>query len=169
MYWQHISKKNSFVDFNTIIGCPFVPSVSIIAPAFNESKTIVENTRALLSLFYSEYEVIVVNDGSSDDSLEKMIQEYNLEKVDYFLDYRIPTQEVRGIYKSTNKSFDRLVLIDKYNGGKADSLNAGINLSKYKLFVSIDVDSIIESDALLKLVKPFLESSDENHVLQLEE
>lgn len=154
-------RKNSFVDYTSIIGCPFVPSVSIIAPAFNESKTVVENTRALLSLFYSEYEVIVINDGSSDDSLEKMIEAYDLQKVDYFLDYRIPTQEVRGIYKSTNKSFDKLILVDKYNGGKADSLNAGINISKFDLFVSIDVDSIIESDALLKLVKPFLESSED--------
>lgn len=154
-------RSNSFVDYNLIIGCPFIPSVSIIAPAYNESKTIVESARALLSLFYSEFEVIVVNDGSTDDSLERMIEEYDLEKVDYFINVRIPTQDIRGVYKSVNKSFDRLIVIDKFNGGKADALNAGINLSQYKLFVSMDVDSIIESDALLKLVKPFLEGTDE--------
>jgi len=154
-------RANSFVDYNKIIGCPFVPSVSILAPAYNESKTVVESARALLSLFYGEFEVIIINDGSTDDSLEKMIKVYDLEKVDYFINYIIPTQEIRGVYKSLNKSFDRLIVIDKYNGGKADSLNAGINLSKYELFVSMDVDSIIESDALLKLVKPFLEASED--------
>jgi cellulose synthase/poly-beta-1,6-N-acetylglucosamine synthase-like glycosyltransferase len=153
-------RRNSFVDYNAILSCPFAPSISIIAPAYNEGKTIIENIRALLSLYYSDFEVIVVNDGSKDDTLEKVIKEYELELVKYYFEYKIPTQDVRGIYKSRNKSFSRLVVIDKNNGGKADSLNAGINLARGKLFVAIDVDSIIESDALLKMVKPFLEEKE---------
>jgi len=154
-------RRNSFVDYNSILSCPFIPSISIIAPAFNESKTVVENARALMSLYYPDFEVIIVNDGSKDDTLAKLIDEYELELADVFFEYRIPTQDIRGIYKSRIKSFSKLLVIDKANGGKADSLNAGINLAQGELFIAIDVDSIIESDALLKMVKPFLEETDE--------
>lgn len=153
-------RKNSYVDYNSIILAPLTPSVSVIAPAFNESKTIVENIRALLSLYYNNFEVIIVNDGSRDDSLEKVIEAYDLEKVNYFFDYRIPCQRIRGVYKSRNRSFNNLTVIDKINGGKADALNAGINVSRNQLICSIDVDSIMEPDALLKMVKPFLEETD---------
>lgn len=154
-------RRNSFVDYNSILSCPFVPSITILAPAYNEGKTIVENVRALLSLYYPDFEVIVINDGSKDDTLSKLIAEYDLELSAHFFEYVIPTQDVRGIYKSRIKSFSKLLVIDKSNGGKADSLNAGINLASGELFVAIDVDSIIESDALLKMVKPFMESTDE--------
>lgn len=159
-YLRDYLRRTSFVDYNAILSSPFAPSISIIAPAYNEGKTIIENVRALMSLYYSDFEVIVVNDGSKDDTLQKLIREYDLELVNYFFSYKIPTQDVRGIYKSRNRSFSRLIVVDKNNGGKADSLNAGINISKSKLFIAIDVDSIIESDALLKMVKPFLEEKD---------
>jgi hypothetical protein len=152
-------RKNSYIDYNSISLSPLAPSVSIIAPAYNESKTIVENIRALLSLYYNNFDVIVVNDGSKDDTLKKIKLAYDLEKVDYAFDYRIPCERIRGVYKSKNRSFSRLMVIDKRNGGKADSLNAGINVSHKKLVVSIDADSIMEPDALLKLVKPFLEET----------
>ncbi len=153
-------RKNSYVDYNSIILAPLTPSISVIAPAFNESYTIVENVRTLLSLYYNNFEVIVINDGSTDDSLEKTIEAYDLEKVNYFFDYRIPCQRIRGVYKSKNRSFHNLTVIDKVNGGKADALNAGINVSHNQLICSIDVDSIMEPDALLKMVKPFLEETD---------
>ena len=92
----------------------------------------------------------MVNDGSSDDSLEKMIETYELEKVNYYFDYRLPCKRIRGVYKSQNRSFKKLTVIDKVNGGKADSLNAGLNVSKNDLVVSIDADSIMEPDALLE-------------------
>lgn len=154
-------RKNSFVDYNSILSCPFLPKISIMAPAHNEGKTIVENVRALLSLYYPDYEVIVINDGSDDDTLQKLVDEYELELSDHFFEYQIPTQDIRGIYKSRIRSFSKLIVIDKMNGGKADSLNAAINLSASELFVAIDVDSIIESDAMLKMVKPFLEQTEE--------
>ncbi|MGF1584746.1 MAG: glycosyltransferase [Bacteroidales bacterium] len=153
-------RKNSYVDYNSIILAPQTPSISIVAPAFNESKTIVENVRALLSLYYNNFEVIVVNDGSNDDSLEKVVKAYDLVKVNYFFDYRIPCNRIRSVYKSQNRSFHNLTIIDKVNGGKADALNAGINVSRNQLICSIDVDSIMEPDALLKLVKPFLEETE---------
>lgn len=153
-------KSNSFVDYNLLLSSPMAPGISIIAPAYNESKTIVDNINALLSLHYGIFEVIVVNDGSKDDSLEKVIKEYELEKVDFAVNYRLKTKEIRAIYKSTNKAYRFLTVIDKENGGKADSLNTGLNISQYDYFVAIDVDSVIEPDALLKMIKPFLESTD---------
>jgi cellulose synthase/poly-beta-1,6-N-acetylglucosamine synthase-like glycosyltransferase len=102
----------------------------------------------------------VVNDGSKDNTLQKMMDAYDLEKVNYFFDYRIPCERIRGVYKSKNRSFKRLTVIDKVNGGKSDALNAGINISKNELICCIDVDSIMEPDALLKMVKPFMEETD---------
>ena len=153
-------RKNSYVDYNSIVSSPLAPTLSVIAPAFNESRTIIDNIRTLLSLYYNNYEVIVVNDGSEDDSLEKIISTYELEKVNYYFDYRLPCKRIRGVYKSQNRSFKKLTVIDKMNGGKADSLNAGLNVSKNDLVVSIDADSIMEPDALLKLVKPFMEGKE---------
>ena len=153
-------RKNSYVDYNSIVSSPLAPTLTVIAPAFNESRTIIDNIRTLLSLYYNNYEVIVVNDGSSDDSMDKMIEIYELEKVNYYFDYRLPCKRIRGVYKSQNRSFKKLTVIDKVNGGKADSLNAGLNVSKNDLVVSIDADSIMEPDALLKMVKPFTEAKE---------
>ncbi len=153
-------RKNSYVDYNTIVSSPLAPTISVIAPAFNEARTIEDNIRTLLSLYYNNFEVVVVNDGSSDNSMELMIETYDLEKVNYFFDYRLPCERIRGVYKSRNRSFKKLTVIDKVNGGKADSLNAGLNVCKNDLVVSIDADSIMEPDALLKMVKPFMEAKE---------
>jgi len=153
--------KNSFTDYRVLASSIHAPSVSILAPAYNEGMTIVENIRSLLSIYYVNLEVIVINDGSKDDCLQKMIQAYDLEKIDYFVDYKIQTKEVRGVYKSRNPIYHKLLVVDKVNGGKADALNVGINISSNKYLVCIDVDCILEQDALLKMVKPFLEQTDE--------
>ena len=153
-------RKNSYVNYNSLVLSPLSPEVSIIAPAFNESKTIIDNVRTLLSLYYNNFEVILVNDGSTDNTLEKIKEEYELTKVNYYFDYHLPCERIRGVYKSKNPSFKSLTVIDKKNGGKADSLNAGINVCQSSLFISIDADSIIETDSILKLVKPFLEEKD---------
>jgi poly-beta-1,6-N-acetyl-D-glucosamine synthase len=153
-------KKNSFVNYNTMVLSPLTPQVSIVAPAYNEGKTIIDNIRTLLSLYYNHFEVIIVNDGSTDDSLAKVIEAYKLVRVNYYFDYVMPCERIRGVYRSENPSFSRLTVIDKVNGGKSDSLNAGINVSRSKLVVAIDTDSILESDSLLKMVKPFLEEKE---------
>jgi hypothetical protein len=153
-------RKNSYVNYNSLVLSPLSPKISIIAPAFNESKTIIDNVRTLLSLYYNNFEVILINDGSTDNTFEKITEHYELTKVNYYFDYRLPCEKIRGVYKSTNPSYNRLTVIDKKNGGKADSLNAGINICQSVLFISIDADSIIETDSILKLVKPFLEEKD---------
>jgi len=153
-------RKTGFVDYNVILSSPLAPSVSIIAPAYNESKSIIDNIRALIALHYNHFEVIIVNDGSQDDTLEKMIKVYDLEKVEYAFKPVLVTQKIRGIYRSVNHSFGNLTVIDKENGGKADALNAGLNIARNDFYVGIDVDSVIDPDALLKLVKPIMESGD---------
>ncbi|WP_418262717.1 glycosyltransferase [Flavobacterium faecale] len=88
-------KKNSFVNYNKILSSSISPSISIIAPAYNETLNIVENVRSLLSTHYVNYDVIIVNDGSKDDSLEKLIKAYDLVKVDYLINQQIPTKPLR--------------------------------------------------------------------------
>ena len=153
-------RKNSYINYNFLVLSPLSPKISIIAPAFNESKTIIDNVRTLLSLYYNNFEVIIVNDGSTDDTFAKIKEAYELVKVNYYFDYRIPCERIRGVYKSKNPSFNRLTVIDKNNGGKADSLNAGVNICRSPLFVAIDADSIIEADSILKLIKSFLEEKE---------
>lgn len=153
--------KNSFADYRILAVSPEAPSMSIIAPAYNEAATVVENARSLLSIHYNNLEVIIVNDGSKDDSLQKLIDNFDLKKIDFFYNEQISTKQVRGIYKSTNQVYRKLVVVDKQNGGKADALNVGINISSNDYIVCIDVDCILEQDALLKLAKPFLETTKE--------
>ena len=132
------------------------PPISVLVPAYNEALTIEATVDSLLQLNYAEFEVIVVNDGSKDTTLQVLRERFAL--VPYPEAYRvqIPTQEVLGIYRSTRHP--RLRVIDKRNGGKADSLNAGINLSRYPLFCGVDADSVLQRDSLQKVVKPFLRS-----------
>jgi len=153
-------KKNSFVNYKDIISSSISPSISIIAPAYNETLNIVENVRSLLSLHYASYDVIIVNDGSKDDSLEKLIKAYDLVKIEYTINNQIPTKPLReGVFKSTNPAFDKLIVVDKENGGKADALNTGLNISTNKYVACIDVDCLLVEDSLQKMIKPFLESN----------
>lgn len=153
-------KQNTFTDYSIIASNPNAPTFSIIAPAYNEGKTIVENVRSLLSLYYNRLEIIIVNDGSKDDSMRRLITEYQLEKVSFYVQGNIKTQEILGIYKSENPAFRKLIVVDKKNGGKADALNVGVNVSSGDYLVCIDVDCILEQDSILKLAKPFLEQTD---------
>lgn len=151
--------KNSFTDYRVLASSNEAPSMSVLAPAYNEASTIIENVRSLLSLHYHNLEVIIINDGSKDDSLQKLIGAYDLYKVDFFVNEQIKTKPVRAVYKSHNPVYRKLIVVDKVNGGKADALNVGINVAKNDYYVCIDVDCVLEQDAILKLAKPFLETS----------
>ena len=150
---------NSIADWKALAASEHLPGMSILAPAYNESANIIENVRSMLSVTYNKLEVIIINDGSKDDSLEKLIGEYDLFKTDIYINEQIRTKRVRGVYKSKNPIYDRLIVVDKENGGKADSLNVGVNLAKHGYVVSLDVDCVLEQDALLKMIKPFLEET----------
>lgn len=157
-------KENTFTDYSIIAANPNAPVFSVIAPAYNEGMTIVENVRSLLSLYYHNLEIIIVNDGSKDDSIQKLIEAYELESVAYFIQGKIETNVVRGVYKSKNPAFKKLIVVDKENGGKADALNVGVNISSGEYLVCIDVDCILEQDSILKLAKPMLEQTDKKFI-----
>lgn len=152
-------RRNSFADFRMLAASDQLPGISIIAPAYNEAANIIENVRSMLSIHYNTLELIIVNDGSKDDSLKKLIAAYDLYKTDMYVNEQIATKPIKGIYKSRNPVYHKLVIIDKVNGGKADALNVGVNVSKYGYIVCVDVDCVLEQDALLKMIKPFLEET----------
>lgn len=150
--------KNTNVDYRHILSSPLSPTISLIAPAFNEEPTIVDNVRSLLSIEYNNYDVVIVNDGSEDHSLEKLITAFDLVEVAYDIDDRLTTKPIRNIFKSKNLAYNRLIVVDKENGGKADALNAGISVSEKELIACIDVDCVILPDALLRMAKAYLEN-----------
>lgn len=129
--------------------------ISICVPAYNEAAVIVASVQSLLQLNYSEFELVITNDGSKDDTLEVLKREFKLVLFPEAYRIRIPTAKVRGIYLST--IHPNLRVIDKENGGRSDSLNAAINAARYPLICVIDADSVLERDALQRAVEPFLE------------
>ena len=141
-------------DFQRLMQSDALPPITILVPAYNEQKTIEASVTAILALHYRNYEVVVVNDGSSDATLEALRHAFDLYEVPRTYPETIPTKPLRALYRSRART--KLVVIDKENGGKADSLNAAINASRFPLVIAVDADTLIESDALLRLTRPFL-------------
>ncbi|WP_407293749.1 glycosyltransferase family 2 protein [Stutzerimonas zhaodongensis] len=131
------------------------PPVSVLMPAFNEEATIRTSVRSMLQLQYPEFEVVVINDGSKDNTLAVLIEEFELVPHPEPLRQAVAHQPVQAIYRS--RRYANLRVIDKANGGKADALNAGINAARHGLFCGVDADSILQRDSLLRVVQPFLE------------
>jgi Glycosyltransferases, probably involved in cell wall biogenesis len=134
------------------------PPIALLAPAYNEALTIVQSVRSLLSLHYPNFEVVVVNDGSKDETLKVLIEAFELHPIQRQYELEVDHKPIRGIYGAAHQP--RLIVIDKVNGGKADALNAGINVSRAPIFCSMDADSLLEPDALLQAVRPFMEDPD---------
>lgn len=132
----------------------YVP-VSILVPAHNEELNIVDTVRSLLDLNYKLYEIIVVDDGSTDDTSKKLIEFFKMEEVDRPLHRVLKCAPIKGIYE-TNDTKVKVTLIVKENGGKSDALNAGINASNYPYFTCMDADSMLQRDALENIVRPIL-------------
>ena len=126
-----------------------IPSVAILAPAYNEEKNVVESVNSLLTLIYPDYQVIVINDGSQDDTIDTLRRKFQLVRIDRTPVGSLNTAPVRGVYSSPLNR--RLLVIDKENGGKADALNCGINYASREYICSIDSDSLLEPDSLLRM------------------
>ncbi|WP_284009182.1 glycosyltransferase family 2 protein [Haloarcula pelagica] len=135
---------------------PFYPGIGVVVPAYNEEATIVESVRSMLSLNYPELEVVVVNDGSTDETVERLIDAFELEPVDAEVPFEVPTEQIDRVYRS--RVYEELLVVDKANGGKSDALNAGVWLTDMPLFCAVDSDTVIDREALLSLVRPFLEA-----------
>jgi cellulose synthase/poly-beta-1,6-N-acetylglucosamine synthase-like glycosyltransferase len=133
--------------------------ISIIVPAYNEEAGIIQSVRSLLGINYPSYEIIVVNDGSKDETLEVMISHYEMVEVQKVIRKQIHTKTIKRIFQS--RLLPYLFLVDKDNGGKADALNVGLNVSHFPYVCSLDGDSVLESDAFLKVMKPIIDSNEE--------
>lgn len=137
---------------------PFVPGIAILLPAYNEAPVIVSSIRSLLSVEYPDFEIIAINDGSTDDTLNRMQEAFDLQKIDADYPLDLPCEQIHDIYRASDVD---LVVIDKENGGKSDALNAGLFFTDQPLFCAVDADTIIEREALLKAAQPFLRDPDQ--------
>jgi cellulose synthase/poly-beta-1,6-N-acetylglucosamine synthase-like glycosyltransferase len=157
-FWQtlRVFREVRRPDQRRLLRSPLTPPVTVLAPAFNEEANVVENVRSLLMLDYPLFEVVLVNDGSKDRTLGRLVDAFDLRRSARSFERLLRCKPIRGIYESP--TYPNLVVVDKENGGKADALNAGLNLSLYPIFCAIDADSILEPDALLRLVRPFVDA-----------
>jgi len=156
-HWR-VSQRDEFQLWRRVLASPLAPKVSVLVPAYNEEVSVAETVRGLLALSYQNLEVVVINDGSPDSTVDVLIEEFDLRPVHPVFQRISKTAEIRSIYRShLEKS---LVLIDKFNGGKADSLNAGLNVASGELVCAIDADTLVGPNALHELVAPFLNRSD---------
>ena len=151
---REYSRSMKYTDYSRFVFSENMVPISVLVPAYNESATIVDNTKNLLSLDFGHYEVIVINDGSKDNTLELLKEAFSLIPIDQPYKRSIPTENVRAVYRSA--SYPNLMVLDKENGGKADALNAGINVAMYPVFVSIDADSLLEKSSLAKIIYAFM-------------
>lgn len=129
--------------------------ITLLCPVYNEGGGVVASVNSLLALRFPEFQVVVVNDGSQDDTLEKLIAAFRLRPSRRVVRELLPTQPIRGVYESA--FHPRLVVVDKANGGKSDALNCGLNVARFPLVCCMDGDSLLEHDALLRVVRPFLD------------
>jgi cellulose synthase/poly-beta-1,6-N-acetylglucosamine synthase-like glycosyltransferase len=151
------ARREVFSGISELLTSNYAPPASLVVPAYNEEATIAASVRSFLALHYPVHEVVVVNDGSSDATLDVLLREFDLWESDQPIWKQLETAEIRGIYAS---SAERLVVVDKFNGGKADALNAGICVARNPLVCCIDADIILEEDALLRVARPMIESSE---------
>jgi len=146
-----------FSDYRRYIDSSNMIPVSLIVPAYNEEATIIETIKNLLKLNYPEYEIIVVNDGSKDKTLSLLVEKFAMIPIEQPHKKSVPSMPVRTVYRTSQHG--NLIVIDKENGGKADALNAGINFSRYPVVVSMDADSVLEKEALIRIIAPFLQDN----------
>ncbi len=149
-------QKMAYIDLKKIFKFQNYKPISIIVPAYNEENTIVDSIKSLLQLEYPDFQLVIVNDGSTDQTLEKIFGNFSIRQVSFIPFYELKSNPIRAVYMS--HEYPSLVVIDKVNGGKADAINAGINIAKNPLITVIDADSILERDCLLKIVRPFMEN-----------
>jgi cellulose synthase/poly-beta-1,6-N-acetylglucosamine synthase-like glycosyltransferase len=148
-------RRRAFAAENDVLASPLTPPISVLVPAFNEESGIVDSVRSLLSLRYPEHEVIVISDGSTDRTIERLTDAFDLVPVPKALRSTLQTAAVGVTYTSRRQS--ELWVIDKENGGKADALNCGVNAARYPYVCAVDADALLEEDALLRVARPILD------------
>ena len=133
----------------------YVP-ISVLVPAYNEEVTIVDSVRSLMDLDYRLYEIIVIDDGSKDETAARLIEAFSMRRVERPVHLRLKCRPLKAVYEAPGTKV-KLTLVRKENGGKGDSLNMGINVSRYPYFLCMDADSLLQKDSLEKIAQPVLE------------
>ncbi len=151
------SKFASKIGYGDLVDSPVTPPVALLVPAFNEQDAIVQTVESLLVLNYPEKEIIVIDDGSTDETALRVIRHFGLQKMDLVYREALPGKPPFAFYH--NAKVPELMLVCKENGGKPDALNVGINVARSPYFCTVDADSIIEKDALLRLMAPIVHSN----------
>jgi cellulose synthase/poly-beta-1,6-N-acetylglucosamine synthase-like glycosyltransferase len=151
----HHLRARRFAGVDEAFASPLTPPVSILLPAYNEETGIVESIRSLLTLRYPELEIVVVSDGSTDGTVDCLIEAFDLVQIRKVLRDAVTTKPVRAAYVS--RRHPELLVLDKENGGKADALNAGLAAAAYPFVCAIDADAMLEEDALIRVAKPMLD------------
>lgn len=150
-------RRVDFAGYDESFLDPHTRGVSVLMPAFNEAASIVHSVQAMTSLRYPNFEVVVIDDGSSDDTMAVLIREFDMVEVPLVPGGQIATKgAVLGTWVS-RRGGQNLSLVSKANGGKADALNAGINYSRNELVCMVDADSLLDPGALLDVTRPFAE------------
>ena len=143
-----------FGDLQRVHDSPLSLPISIVIAAYNEEKMIIQTVENVLRLNYPEYEIIVVNDGSQDKTLALLIEHFNMVEVSAIHKNSLETTAIKAVYRSS--TYPNLKLVDKENGRRADANNAGVEYSRYPIICEIDADCVLEQDALLRMISPFL-------------
>lgn len=150
-------RRRGFAAYDERFAEPVARSVSVLMPAYNEEATIVDSVQAMLSLRYPDFEVLVIDDGSSDATAAVMIEAFDMVEAPIVVSQDVPVEgEVRQVLISRRGSMN-LLLVRKANGGKADALNLGINVARKDLVCMVDADSLLDPDSLLHVSRPFAE------------
>lgn len=148
-------RRLRYGSYDLLFRDPRMPEVSVVIPAYNEAAAIATSVRGALNLNYPSFEVIVVNDGSTDATLDALRRGFRLVRAERAMKPGLRTQEIRGVYRSLE--LPNLLVVDKANGGKSDALNAAINACRNPYFCAVDADVVLEEDALLRVMRPIVE------------
>ena len=150
-------------DLDMLAATRFAPGVSVIIPAYNESGGMADAVRSLLEIDYPDFEVIVVNDGSTDDTLHRLVESLGLVPVGASSRDVVVSEPVTGYYRRPGDR--RLLVVDKPNGGKADALNAGLNHCRHRYVCAVDADMVFTRTALSRAMREIV--SDPAHIVGL--
>lgn len=166
LLWLSYSYSRNYMQWtdehirHSVNSSPFIPGVSVVAPAYNEEKTIVDNVTSLLKQEYPDFEICIVNDGSKDRTLELLIENFDLVEVPFEYVEKVHCQPFKRLFRSSNPKYSQLIVVDKVNGGtKADAVNAGLNVISNPYFINTDVDCILSRDAMCHCIFPVLQDS----------
>jgi cellulose synthase/poly-beta-1,6-N-acetylglucosamine synthase-like glycosyltransferase len=158
-FWSYL-RRVDLAAYDETFAEPLTPGISILMPAYNESAGIVESVQAMTALRYPDFEVVVVDDGSSDDTAAQLVAAFDMVEVPIVVPTDIVTVGVVTETYLSRRGSQNVLLVRKTNGGKADALNVGINAARKQLVCMVDADSLLDPDALLHVSRPFADDPD---------